>query len=251
MPTMNELKAAEELKNTLKQQKFKEDYDRALLEARRNDEAVRADPGQFTGVVDQHGKKETYWDRVARKAEDFIQSTGQQSYVEWHTGMMDIFGAAEDLAKALRFTPFAAALDDGTYEAGTRGKLIKLGLKYDDWRSKKQSHELTYSLEIDDKGVLTTKAFKNREPLVEKKEEHEQDNEKEMFDTLAVAWLKERGYNFDPANKKLTDSTGQPVTPAVLKDLQKDDEKGMKTYFADKFKLIIDAAPTPATSLSP
>ncbi|WP_419418691.1 hypothetical protein ACNVED_08995 [Legionella sp. D16C41] len=289
MPTVEEQKQIKkelkEMKSLLNVGHSAQKYANELDASRIEEEARVADDE----CLDERGEKSTYWAEVKKKIHSFTQTSGQNSFVEWQTGIMDIMGAMCLLSKALYHSPsitlstensvilsgLKKAKDDlalalNTTVAGELKNIFKnrgegisgtFGFNYHN-----QAQDMSYGLDVDDKGNLTTKLYLNNQlvttdkptgqPLVDAKLMEINQKVKQIFDSGVAIWLKDRGLNVttDPkGNMTVTekDAQGQdvPVTVARLKELDKDDDEGLKAFFVGNYKLDIEKTAT--SSMTP
>ncbi|STX51699.1 Uncharacterised protein [Legionella busanensis] len=241
---------------------FKKKYSSVLLQleiiarqkARGENKLARAaadEAGFAAAGLDQHGNMTPYWEQVKKKAHEFTSPSGQASYVEWHTGIMDIFGAMYTLSQAKGNSPsliVKAASSTKDALGGVRDFFtLQFGTKFGS-----PSQHVDYKLTVNDKGVLTTDVYINN-ILISPDNPNEREF-KQQFDIGVSAWLKQRGFDIDKDGVIKDEKTGKVMTPQMFEEINKDDDRGLKAFFSGSYKLKIDQAldtgPTPP-SMSP
>ncbi|MGQ3887771.1 hypothetical protein ACQUW5_01910 [Legionella sp. CNM-1927-20] len=201
---------------------------------------ARFEAGQaaLSEETDRNGNKIPLWELVNAKIAEFIKPSGQTSYVEWHTGIMDIFAALCTLAKASHHSP--SLLKEGLIWAHNFRK--------NQWKLTygTPSSSIKYDIGVDENGVLKTQLYLNNKLV--SPEDAKQKLIKEEFDRGVDAWLEHRGFIKNGQTGVVTNAqTNEVLTPAKFKEINQDDNEGLKAYFSGNYKLNIEQAPDDPT----
>ncbi|WP_131783040.1 hypothetical protein [Legionella gresilensis] len=207
------------------------------VEANRAYQAVsrnaRFEAGQaaLSEETDSKGNKVPYWELIKSKAKEFTTPSGQNSYIEWHTGIMEIFAAMCTLSKASYHSP--SLVKEGLTWVG---EAVKNKLH------KKPSEPIKFDISVDDNGVLKTQLYLNNKLV--SPDDPKQEAIKQYFDMGVAAWLEQRGYTVDKDTGVVTNAqTNEKMTTAKFKEVNQDDDEGLKAFFSGTYKLNIDKAP--------
>lgn len=201
------LEDAEHKDFALKENLLKKEAERKKQqqEIREKIEQERANQDLYMDEGNERGEKQTYWQYVTSRAEHFTKFTGQQSYIEFSTCIMDLFGMYVAFAQHLTYSKMNAV--SLVWKYGKKGG----SWAWDKVKNKVTSNvpEIEYGFHIDENGVLETKLFQGGEGADE--------SQKIDFDTFFVAWLQTHGIECD-VQGHLTQN-GEPVSTEMVEQL--------------------------------
>lgn len=190
-------------------------------------------------MLDQAAVKAApYWHKVVQMANESTTFKGQESYKEYSTSMMTLFGSLMELSKALIYDKTVSRLFTWTWGkmTGSCATLGALDATYETWQSKpKKTPEVKYDVGFDNTGKMSTKATKNGEDLTEE--------QKIMFDKGLLAWLSQCDCNFDPNTQIVTDSNGLAMTQDEFDGLNNNRSQSLEAFYKGEFDLDLVPAP--------
>lgn len=243
------------MSNAEKQRKLRD----ALIQGMANERQTNAAMDKLISREKRDVKADKYWGEVGAWVDKHVANgAGFEAFHDYTSSMMSLYPGLSALNKAMAYDNLGERgmkfIWNHTIGATDAGKYLEAlpqlpGQLYDMAEDKilrgigvRKSPELVYSVDMDEKGKVTTNVTKNGVSL--------SPDEQQLFDTGLVAWLKVRenkyhDCSFDSATQILKDGDSNVMTLDKFKDLMVNDENGLTAFFEDRMDVTITPAPRP------